>query len=104
MSEGTIGPLEPFTDGRDASGRFLPGNPGGTGNPHAKKVGKLRSALLAAVSQADMRAIVKRLVQDAKGGDAAAARLILDRCLGPAEAVDVAVRLLELEVKLGVRT
>jgi hypothetical protein len=51
-----------------------------------------------------MRQIIRRLVQDAKGGDAAAARLILDRCLGPAEAVDVAVRLLELEVKLGVRT
>ncbi|MDY0171165.1 MAG: hypothetical protein RBS80_31790 [Thermoguttaceae bacterium] len=104
MSEGTMGPLEPFADGRDASGRFVAGNSGGPGNPHAKKVAKLRGALLSAVSQSDMRQIIRRLVQDAKGGDAAAARLILDRCLGPAEAVDVAVRLLELEVKLGVRT
>ena len=104
MSEGTVAPLGPSVDGRGPDGRFLPGNPGGRGNPHARKVGKLRSAMLAAVSQSDMRAIIKRLVQDAKAGDAAAARLILDRCLGPAEAHDVEVRLLEMEAKLRIRT
>ena len=71
--------------GRDpGSGRFLPGNPGGPGNPNARKVAALREALLSAVSAADVTAIVKRLVRDARRGDLAAAHEILDRTLGRA--------------------
>ena len=42
---------------RDASGKFAQGNPGGPGNPHAKRVGELRTALLDAVTPEDMRAV-----------------------------------------------
>src|SRR5207248_10793741 len=33
-------------EGRDARGRFAPGNPGGPGNPFARRVAELRTALL----------------------------------------------------------
>jgi len=35
-------PSDPFIDGRDARGRFTKGNPGGPGNPHARRVAALR--------------------------------------------------------------
>lgn len=54
---------------RSGGGRFGPGNPGGPGNPYARRVAAIRSALLAAVSDEDVRAIVAALVRKAKGGD-----------------------------------
>ena len=70
-------------DERDPKGRFLPGNSGGPGNPHALKTARLRAAMMRAVSPGDLVAVVKTLVQLAKGGDVAAAKLLLDRVLGP---------------------
>lgn len=70
------------SDHRDAAGRFTAGNPGGPGNPSAAKVAKFRAALLAAVTEDDITAIVAKLVQLAKAGDIDAARLILDRLMG----------------------
>ena len=58
-----------------ATGRFAPGWKGGPGNPHAKQVGQLRSALMAAVKPKDMLAIAGRLVQMAKDGDDLVERL-----------------------------
>ena len=79
-------------NGRDARGRFVGGNAGGPGNPHAKKVAKLRSAMLGAVTQKDFREVVKALIQRAKAGDVAAIRELLDRCIGkPKQAVDIEV-------------
>ena len=86
--------------GRDTRGRFGKGNPGGPGNPNAKKVAELRSTLLGAVSAADMRAVVKKLVGLAKGGDVTAAKVVLERLLGPPLPVDVEDRLAELEQRL----
>lgn len=83
--------------GRDVRGRFAKGNPGGPGNPHAKKVAQLRSALLRAVSMSDLRAVVKKLVDLALAGDVPAARLIMDRLLGPSVPLDIETRLAELE-------
>ena len=69
--------------GRDsATGRFGGGNTFGKGNPHNKKVGQLRSALLDAVTVKDLRAIVKKLVEQAKAGDLACARELFDRIYG----------------------
>ena len=68
--------------GRGSDGRFLAGNAGGHGNPHAKKVAALREALLAAVSTEDIREMVAILVKQAKDGDVMAAREVLDRVLG----------------------
>ena len=65
-----------------ANGRFQVGNPGGPGNPHARAVGRLRSAMLGAVTDEDIKAICARLVAMAREGNVAAAREVLDRCLG----------------------
>ena len=85
------------SNGRDAKGRFSKGNPGGPGNPYAQQVGKLRSALLRAVSEADMKAIVARLVKLAKEGNVRAAREVLDRCIGRPIEADLIARIEEME-------
>ena len=78
------------SNGRDASGRFVKGWKGGPGNPHARRVADIRSVLMSAVSDDDLRAIVSTLVEKAKAGDVMAAREVLDRLLGKAK-VAVAV-------------
>jgi len=86
--------------GRDAHGRFASGNKSAKGNPLAKKVGQLRSAAISAVSVADMRAIFKSLVKQAKQGDVAAAKEVLTRCLGKPTEIDLLERLEQLEAML----
>ncbi|MFO1045998.1 MAG: hypothetical protein U0941_29810 [Planctomycetaceae bacterium] len=68
--------------GRDSSGRFTKGNRAGRGNPHAKRVQKLRTALIASVTASDIKAVCSALIQKAKSGDVPSAKLLLDRCLG----------------------
>jgi hypothetical protein len=76
--------------GREAgTGRFLPGNAGGPGNPFARRTAQLRAVLFEEVSDADLRAIVRAMVQAAKAGDLTAAREVLDRVIGkPAAKAD----------------
>lgn len=73
---------EPSPNGRLNNGRFGIGNGGGPGNPFASQVGKLRSVLLETVTPNDMKAVVVKLVERAKGGDLAAMKLLLDRTCG----------------------
>ncbi|MCH8164626.1 MAG: hypothetical protein IH889_03360 [Planctomycetes bacterium] len=87
---------------RDERGRFIPGTAGGPGSPHVRKIAKLRSALIQAVSPADLRAIIGKLIEKAKAGDTIAAREVLDRCLGKPVEVDLMERLAELEAAYGV--
>ena len=88
---------------RDPLGRFQNGNPGGPGNPHGKQVELFRSAIMAAVTREDFRAIARRLVADAKGGSVRAAQLIFDRTLGRVpDAPDLGDRLAQLEAALGI--
>src|SRR5437016_81004 len=105
-----LGPMiEPSTNGasgRGPGGRFTAGNAGGPGNPHAGAVGRLRSALLGAVTEEDVRAIVARLVQMAKDGDVRAIREVLDRALGRPVEADLIERMEALEqaaAELGAR-
>src|ERR1700676_2485791 len=70
------------TNGHDQRGRFTKGNPGGHGNPFARQVAALRSALLAAVTPDDIAAVARALLTKAKEGDAPAARLLLAYSLG----------------------
>ncbi len=72
----------PSPNGRTARGRFARGNPGGPGNPHAKRVAALREALLSSINTKDMHDIAKALVSRAKTGEVAAIRELLDRLLG----------------------
>ncbi|MCX7386564.1 MAG: hypothetical protein NTX48_07850 [Planctomycetales bacterium] len=82
---------EPSTNGHDNAGRFVPGNPGGPGNPHSQQVARLRSAMMAAVSDDDMREVVAKLVDLAKSGDVPAIKLLMDRCLGKVPSPEPAV-------------
>ena len=87
----------PAVNGRDGAGRFTPGNPGGPGNPYAKRVAALRAAMLDAVTEEDVRAIVGKLVELAKAGNVPAAKEVLDRCLGKILEADMLERLEHLE-------
>jgi hypothetical protein len=82
---GALVPIEPTTIGRDASGRFAPGNPGGPGaiaHERNKRARALRQALHDAVTREDMAAVARALIDKAKAGDVAAARELLDRIIG----------------------
>ena len=88
------------TNGRDGSGRFAPGNAGGPGNPHAKRVNELRTALMEAVTPDDLRKIIAALVKAAQAGDTAAAREVLDRTIGKPAQTDLLQRVEELEQRV----
>jgi hypothetical protein len=64
------------TEGRDAYGRFAKGNPGGPGNPYPRRLAALRQALLNCVTEEDIIAIAKAVIEEAKGGSVPAAKLI----------------------------
>jgi hypothetical protein len=87
-------------NGRGPGGRFAKGNAGGPGNPHAKRVARLRSALFKTVSAADLRAVITVLLAQAKAGDVASIKELLQRLLGPPEAVDLLERLDLLETQI----
>lgn len=103
--DGLAGPLAPVGDGgRGAGGRFVAGNRAAVGNPHARAVGQLRVALLAAVTPEDIRLIVAAMVVKAKGGDIAAAREVFDRTLGRPVETDLIERLEVAEAAINART
>jgi len=91
------GPLDPVGDGgdaaaangRDARGRFAQGNRIARGNPLARRVARLRAALLRAIEPEDIEAAVRALALRAQTGDPAAVRELLDRALGKPEALDL---------------
>lgn len=91
------------SNGRDTGGRFAKGNAGGPGNPHARRVGQLRTAMLRAVTPADMRAVVAKLVEEAKAGSVPAALGVIDRCVGKLAEADLIERLERLEALIGER-
>jgi hypothetical protein len=68
--------------GRDAKGRFTKGNPGGPGNPFARHVAKLRSALVQCVSEEDIGRIAQGLLVNAKLGHLPSIRILLLYVLG----------------------
>jgi hypothetical protein len=81
-------PPQPTTE-RDAKGRFTKGNPGGPGNPFARQVAKLRSALVNRVTEADMERIAEDLIVKARLGNMAAIKLLFLYVLGkPAATVN----------------
>ena len=83
------GPEKKPTSGRDERGRFAPGNGGGPGNPFARRVAKLRAALVQRVTEEDMAHIAEQLIAQAKLGNVAAIKLLFQYVLGkPAEPVN----------------
>jgi len=65
-----------------SNGQFLVGNSGGPGRPPGSQAANLRSAMLAAVSEEQMRAVIDTLVRLAIAGDLKAIELLLNRTLG----------------------
>ena len=95
-------PAKPSTNGqngRDTKGRFTKGNSGGPGNPHARQAAQLRATLLKAVTAKDLREVVEAMLRQAKQGNIAAAKLLLDRTLGPPVEIDLLARLEALEAQ-----
>jgi len=84
-------------NGRDGKGRFTKGNHGGPGNPHAQHVARLREALLKAVKPDDIKAVIEAMLRNAKDGNVACARELLNRLLGPPIEMDILERLEALE-------
>lgn len=78
-SEPTENPALSGDTGRGNNGRFLPGNKIGIGqgNPFAKRVNELRSALYKAITPQDVNDIVKAMIDNAKKGDTPSAKLVL---------------------------
>jgi hypothetical protein len=72
----------PEAGGRQADGRFAPGNRCGRGNPFSRRLGSMRTAFLDAVNAADVQAVARKLLELAKGGDLAAAQLYLAYAVG----------------------
>ncbi len=81
-------PSPTANNGHNTNGRFSVGNQLGRGNPHAAQVARLRSVMLAAVSEDDLRTVVATLVEKAKGGDVGAIKLLFDRTLGKVVAIE----------------
>lgn len=77
-------PSKTGSNGRDSKGRFIAGNKAAKGNPHAGKMARLRSAMLDAVKEADLKAVFKKLVEQAKEGDIPSIRELFNRAIGKA--------------------
>jgi len=76
-------------EGRTAAGTFAVGNQFARGNPTARRMAALRSALLNNLTAEKMTTLGDRLYELAIGGDLAAAKLLLTYAIGKApEAVD----------------
>jgi hypothetical protein len=92
------------TAGRNTRGQFTKGNAGGPGNPHAAAVGEYRARLFKAIRGTDIDqaiATVREIMSRGKDSDRlAAARLLLDRAIGPPVEMDLIERLEKLEAVL----
>jgi hypothetical protein len=91
-------------NGRDEHGHFIAGNHAAKGNPFARRVAALRSALLDAITPDDIRAICTKLIEQARAGDIAAARTLFDRTLGRPLEADILARIEALEEEIEVIT
>jgi len=83
---------------RTANGQFAKGNPGGRGNPFARKVASFRAAIINAVTPADLAQILEVFRQKALQGDYQAAKFVFQYSAGkPADAGKVNPDRLDLE-------
>lgn len=83
------------------NGQFVKGNKASRGNPHAAKVAKLRSAMLAAMTPDAVVRIIAELETLAESGDVQAIKEYLDRAVGKPIPLDVIERLEQVEAALG---
>ena len=62
----------------DSKGRFTHGNRASQG----RKLDRLKAAMLSAVTNQDIKAVISSLLESAKSGDSKAAGILLDRIFG----------------------
>src|SRR4051812_9172096 len=92
-------------NGRAVNGQFAKGNPGGPGNPHARRTAELRAELLKTIGPDQLRGIIGNIGKIATDpATPAAVRLaalveLLDRVLGKPATTDVVERMEQLEEK-----
>ena len=69
---------------RALDGKFAPGNKAAVGHRHplARRASQIKALVLATVSDDDIVAVVRKLVELARGGDLYACRELLDRLIG----------------------
>jgi hypothetical protein len=80
---------KPPADGRTAQGTFAKGNTFGRGNPNARRMAALRSALVRCLDEDKLACLGDKLYAAALGGDWAAAKILLAYALGkPGPAAD----------------
>jgi len=60
----------------DAKGRFLPGNPGGPGNPFARQTASSLRAIREAFTEERLKEVAEMVYRKARGGDLAAAKIM----------------------------
>lgn len=92
---------------RQGGGKFGPGNQGPKrfdGGPIVRKVQTLRTVMIGCVGAKDVIEVMAALVEKAKAGDIAAIKEFLLRTFGPADAMDLLLRLDELEREVIKRT
>ncbi len=83
---------------RAAGGRFAKGGaPKSPGNPIVRQTNQLRAELIRAVTVEDIRAIVKKLAEEATTATRAAIREVLDRTVGK-PAVELHHEAVQIEV------
>jgi hypothetical protein len=78
-------PAEPSIQDRkwhDTKGRFVRGNPGGPGNPFARRTALYQKALRQVVSLEDMREVMTVVKLKAKSGDMAATKIMFTYAAG----------------------
>lgn len=88
------------SNGRLTDGKFGPGNQYGKGNPHARRVQQIRSALLEVCTPERMRTAAEKLMIMAENGDRFAFAELADRVLGKPIAADLADLVEQVEAML----
>jgi hypothetical protein len=79
----------PAGNGRQASGRFAHGNPGGPGNPFNRQLAELRKRFLYAVTPEQFDEAYAILIAKMRGGETAALKIFFQYTLGkPHDPVD----------------
>ena len=71
-----MAPIQTSENGRTPRGQFGIGNKAAVG--HSSRGKQLRAAMLSAVSEKDVKAVVSQVMKLAVGGDLKAAKMILD--------------------------
>ena len=96
-------PSEPVSDGRGPGGRFGANNKFSKGNPHARRINRIRAELFRAVDPKRIRKAADKLMELAELGDLKAFAELLDRTVGRSIPSDVEERLARLEALLAER-